>query len=561
MAYNPGMTYGTRLVQRTKRWASRFSYGGLALGTLFYCFSLMPSLLPRPWLFQGIVSGISLAIGYGIGTGLSSLIRWLFQRELPASVKESAWRALAIIAPAFALLYLWLGFGWQNEVRALVSEPPYPNRHLLLTLVTSLLVAVLLLYVGRGLRRFGRFTQRQFDKLLPRRVSYALAGVLMVAFVLWVISGVFANFFFTTTDKIFVRKNDTTPPGVSQPTSPERSGSPESYAKWDTLGYQGRNFVARGPTVQQMTALSGQPAKQSVRVYSGLQSAPDTESRAQLVVKELQRTGAFNRKVLLVANTTGTGWLEPQSIDTLEYMYNGDTAIAAQQYSYLPSWISFLVDKDKATDNGRELFDAVYGAWVKLPADQRPKLYTYGLSLGSFGGQAAFSGVNGMRNMVDGALFVGTPNDTDLWRKVTEHRDPGSPEWQPIYKGGTAVRFAATDSDIHADPGKWQNPRILYVQHGSDPIVWFNFANLFHEPDWLREPRAPDVSPNMHWYPIVTFWQITIDQMFGVNVPAGHGHNYGNTAAASWAAVTQPEGWTNEKSQQLQKIIDSYPLE
>ena len=555
------MKYGQGLAQRTKRWANRFSYGGLALGTLFYCFSFMPSLLPRPWFFQGILSGISLAIGYGIGTGFSSLARWLLQTELPVSVKQSAWRGLAIIAPAFALLYLWLGHGWQNEVRKLVDEPPYPSRHFILTLITSLLIALLLLYVGRGLRRLGRFTQRQIDKLLPRRVSYTLAGVLMVAFVFWIISGVFANFFFSTTDKIFSQKNNTTEAGIEQPKNPDRSGSPESYAKWDTLGYQGRTFVGRGPNVQQMSEFSGKPAKETIRVYAGLESAEDPEARAQLIVKELQRTHAFDRKVLLIANTTGTGWLEPQSIDTLEYMYNGDTAIAAMQYSYLPSWISFLVDKDKATENGRNLFDAVYGAWVKLPADKRPKLYTYGLSLGSFGGQAAFSGVNGMRNTVDGALFVGTPNDTDLWRGVTAHRDPGSPEWQPVYKGGVGVRFAATNQDITANPDKWQQSRILYVQHGSDPIVWFNFANAFHEPDWLREPRAPDVSPNMNWYPVVTFWQITIDQMFGVNVPAGHGHNYGNTAAASWAAVTQPEDWTDADSQKLQKIIDSYAIE
>ncbi len=555
------MKYGARLVRRTKRWAQRFSYGGLALGTLFYCFSLMPSLLPRPWFFQGILSGISLAIGYGLGTGFSSLVRWLFQRELPASVKESAWRGLAIIAPAFALLYLWLGYGWQNQVRELVGEPPYPSRHFILTLITSLLIGLLLLYAGRGLRRLGRFTQRQIDKLLPRRVSYTLAGVLMVAFVIWVVSGVFGNFFFTVTDKMFAQKNNTTAAGINQPKSPDRSGSPESYAKWDTLGYQGRTFVARGPNVKQLSEFSGQPAKETIRVYAGLESADDSEARAQLVVKELERTHAFDRKVLLIANTTGTGWLEPQSIDTLEYMYNGDTAIAAMQYSYLPSWISFLVDKDKATENGRNLFDAVYGAWAKLPADHRPKLYTYGLSLGSFGGQAAFSGVNGMRNTVDGALLVGTPNDTELWRNVTTHRDPGSPEWQPVYQGGVGVRFAATNQDINASQEKWQQPRILYVQHGSDPIVWFNFANMFHEPDWLREPRAPDVSPNVTWYPFVTFWQITIDQIFGVQVPAGHGHNYGNTAAASWAAVTQPEGWTDEKSQKLQKIIDSYAIE
>ena len=34
---------------------------------MFFCLSLTPSLLPRDWLFQGLIGGINAAIGYGIG--------------------------------------------------------------------------------------------------------------------------------------------------------------------------------------------------------------------------------------------------------------------------------------------------------------------------------------------------------------------------------------------------------------------------------------------------------------------------------------------------------------
>ena len=44
-----------------------FSTGGLLLGTLFFAASLTPSLLPRTFLTQGVLSGCSLAGGYGIG--------------------------------------------------------------------------------------------------------------------------------------------------------------------------------------------------------------------------------------------------------------------------------------------------------------------------------------------------------------------------------------------------------------------------------------------------------------------------------------------------------------
>ena len=45
-----------------------------------------------------------------------------------------------------------------------------------------------------------------------------------------------------------------------------------------------------------------------------LGSGNEVEARAALAVKELERTGAFSRKVLAVMGATGTGWIEPQSL-------------------------------------------------------------------------------------------------------------------------------------------------------------------------------------------------------------------------------------------------------
>ena len=39
---------------------------------VFLCASLTPSLLPRGWVLQGVVSGVTAIIGYGIGSLLSS---------------------------------------------------------------------------------------------------------------------------------------------------------------------------------------------------------------------------------------------------------------------------------------------------------------------------------------------------------------------------------------------------------------------------------------------------------------------------------------------------------
>ena len=44
-----------------------------------------------------------------------------------------------------------------------------------------------------------------------------------------------------------------------------------------------------------------------------------------------------------------------------------NTAMAAMQYSYLPSTVAFLADRDTPTTAGRVLFDTVHAAWAKLP--------------------------------------------------------------------------------------------------------------------------------------------------------------------------------------------------
>ncbi len=278
-----------------------------------------------------------------------------------------------------------------------------------------------------------------------------------------------------------------------------------------------------------------------IRVYAGTKSAPGLRAQAELVLSELKRTGAFSRSVLAVATTTGRGWVDPGQVDPLEYIYGGDTAIAAMQYSYLPSWISFLTDRPRAQLAGRELFNTVYGYWATLPAGHRPRLAVFGESLGAYGGGAAFSGPADLNLRTDGALFAGPPNSTRLWREMTDSRDRGSPERLPRFGDGRDYRFAAAAGDL----GGAQGAALVYLQHPSDPIVWWSPTLLFSEPDWLHEKRGADVLPQVHWYPVVTFWQISCDLVFALDPPAGHGHHYGPEVPAAWIAMLHPPDWTD----------------
>lgn len=539
----------------------RLNYCGAVAALLFLWISLLPSLLPRPWLYQGIISGISMAAGYGFGILISKLVRWMLDKEFPATYKPLAWKILTYLSPIVIIVLLWLGSTWQNEVHALVGQPPLASRSIIQTALLAFVMFALIVLIARGIRNINHIIITFMDRFLPRNVAKVIAYGFLFLFFYWIISGVLLEAFVNTSNNIYRKKNLTTPADITQPISPYRSGSTASLVPWETLGYQGKAFVARGPSQAQIATYTGQSPVEQIRAYVGLDSAKNATDRANLAVKELERTDAFSRKVLILATVTGTGWLEPQSVDSIEYMYGGNSAIVAQQYSYLPSWISFLVDQQNATDAGQALYNAVYAKWINLPKETRPKLIAYGLSLGSFGGQSAYTSADDLALSVDGALFMGTPSDTRLWRSITDNRDKGSPEWQPVYQAGKTVRFAATNENILADQTKWQFPRILYMQHASDPVVWFDFSLIAQEPDWLKETRGPDVSPKTHWYPFVTFLQVTVDQFFGVNVPNGHGHNYPNTIVNAWGSVVPPVDWNTEKANSLQKIINTYSNE
>ena len=528
----------------------QWSFSGLVGAVLGFALALTPSLLPRPGAFLGVVAGVGTAVGYGLGLLVGRLLRALRVPRAGEAAMRRWRRGLAIVGPLVVLVALVVGGLWQLQVQKLSGEEP-SQVGLLVALVVAPLVALLLLQLGRGLRWLARRLARLLGRWVPRRVAQGIAVVAVAAFAWWVISGVIVDSLMAMFDTIYADANAGTDPGVVQPEAPQRSGSPASLLPWSTLGSQGRNFVAGGPTPASLQAFSGRPAREPIRVYVGLDSAGTAQQRAPLAVQELNRTGAFDRPVLVVAGATGTGWLEPETMSALEYEWNGDSAIVTIQYSYLPSWISFLTDQARAQEAGRALYQAVHTAWRARPAGSRPELVSYGLSLGSFTAQSAFPSIDGVVSGTDAAFYVGTPGFSQPWLDVTAARDPGSPQWLPVYQGGKVVRFSA-GAQLTAAGGR---PHVLYLQHGNDPVVWWDWNLLWARPDWLSGEHAPGVSPHMRWLPVVTFLQVTIDQFFGTAVPLGQGHNYANSSVAAWALVVPPDGWTAADSARLQKIV------
>jgi uncharacterized membrane protein len=245
-----------------------------------------------------------------------------------------------------------------------------------------------------------------------------------------------------------------------------------------------------------------------------------------------------------VVTTTGNGWVDHHTPEALELMYGGNVATVATQYSFLPSWIAFLADRDRAVEEGRAVIGAVSERLSRPPKDHRPKLLIYGESLGATGSEGAFDGLGDIRNTADAVLWVGPPDSNQIWSGLVARRDPGSPEVAPVYDDGLVVRFGSRPQDWDFPDQQWLQPRVAYLMHPTDPVVWWSPKLLFARPKWLVEPRGDGVSPAMSWYPVVTFWQMTADLANALYVPDGYGHNYSHEMLDAWARVAPPPGWT-----------------
>jgi uncharacterized membrane protein len=550
-----GHRVATRPAAPTDGFWRRLTVPGLWGALVFTSMSLTPSLLPRTAITQGVLTGISAATGYGLGVLVAVIGRAFADRE-PRRPTPRSWQVLGAVAAVTLLPMLVLARIWQNEVRDLMGVGHPPLWRLVLVPLVAALVFMALVGLGRLLLGAARWTGGWLARWMGVRAARALGAIVVATLVVLVVSGLLVDGFIAVADRVFATRDTGTHDDATQPTSELRSGGPGSLIAWDSLGRQGRGFTGRGPSAEDIAAFQGATAETPIRTYAGLATSADTEERARLAVDDLERAGGFDRAHLLVTTTTGTGWLDPGSMAAFEYVAGGDSAIVGLQYSFLPSWISYLVDQPRAREAGRALFDAVYERWSELPPAGRPRLYVTGESLGSFGMEAAFSGEADLRIRTDGALFTGPPRFNPLFREFTEGRDAGSPEVEPVYRDGRTVRFVSRfDRGVEPTDRPWDDTRVLYVQHPSDPIVWWGADLLLSRPDWLREPRGHDVSDAMRWYPLVTFWQVTIDMPFAVGVPDGHGHRYTTGSVDAWVTLLGPEGWTEADAERLRQLV------
>lgn len=534
------------------------SIPGIVLAAAAFCASLTPSLIPRGPVEQGLLSGLVTLVAYEIGNVLFLLWRFMQLPVLPRRIRGMVRLVIGAILVVIMGYCMYYASDWQNAAREVAGAPPVDTLHPLRVIWVALAVLMPLYLIARGMGVIFERIETELARLLPPRVSVLLA-VLATAWLVWAVTdGVVLQRAFEAADDTFEAADLLVEPDTPRPADPLLSGSDASLIRWEEMGRWGRAFVTTRPEAAEIATFR-QPAMDPIRVYVGRSSAETAEERAQLALDEMIRVGAFERQAILIATPVGTGFMDPDAHDSLEFVLGGDVATVGVQYSYLTSALALLVHPEYGIDQSRALFDTIYSFWLDLPERTRPDLYVFGLSQGAFNSQSTLPVLDMLADPIAGGVWAGSPFLSPLWQQVRDDREPGSPAWRPVFGNSSLVRVMNQQGGGHLDGVPWGPIRLVLIQYGSDPIGAFSFPSAFRRPDWLSGERAPDVAPQFRWFPVVTTLQLALDMAISQKID-GFGHEYvAEDYIEAWVEVLAPEDWSRERTDALQRIFAKRP--
>jgi uncharacterized membrane protein len=307
------------------------------------------------------------------------------------------------------------------------------------------------------------------------------------------------------------------------------SGSTESLVAWSTMGREGRRHVVAAVRSRELAgrpegmpdlsipAVMGRPAvADPVQVYVGLDSAPTIRDRVALALAELDRTGAWERSLIMLCSPTGTGYVNYCAVAAAQYLTLGDVATVTMQYAKRPSPIALGKISD-AREQNRLLWLEIADRVRNLAPERRPRIVLFGESLGAHTSQDVFMhwGTLGLQALgIDRALWVGTPYTSRWMRQVTLGSRPDTDPAAVAVVNDFGQILAMTPEDrVHL--------RYVLLSHDNDGVTKFGGELLMRPPRWLRDARPPvesvppyserGIPAGMRWRPVTTFFQLLVD--------------------------------------------------
>ena len=517
-----GRTDPARVDRRTWRRASVV----LDLAAIGAGLAVQSALRPRPdeRLPRG---GARTAAWWLSATGLSGAVVGVVQ-ELTArrsDTQDHSFPAATFAGVAMAAINDYRRRRWERQFPGVGSDEDAPVSAVK-AMAMSLGVTAALTGLAAGERQFAIAVGRAAERVLPgyERIYRPLGHLAALSAMGWGLYGMLRRI-----DRRIERGAEEIEAAYPiPPTSPLVSGGPGSGVAWDTLSRQGRRNVATAVTPDEIERVMGEPAlAEPIRVYVGLESAPTEAERVALAIAELERTGAFDRSLLMVISPTGTGYVNYVAVESAAYLSRGDIASVTMQYSLRPSPLS-LDRVAEGRHHYRMLIDAIHNALAERPPEKRPRVVLFGESLGAWTSQDAFAhrGTQGLLNAgVDRALWIGTPY-MSKWKQEVLNDD------RPDVDRSLVGRFNDFGEVEALDPEAREKLRYVMITHDNDAVGHFGLDLLVRAPDWLgpAATRAATVPGAEQWRSPTTFVQTLVDMKNAANVIPGEfeakGHDY-----------------------------------
>ncbi len=269
-----------------------------------------------------------------------------------------------------------------------------------------------------------------------------------------------------------------------------------------------------------------------IRAYASLKAADSVEERVDLVMRELERQGAFRRKYLFLGAPTGGGHVNPIAMELVERMAKGDVASVGIQYGTLPSVLS-IGKVDDARDMLRLLMTRIRDRIrAKHPGGGGPKVLLYGESLGGWASQgvldtAAEAAERRTGRAADPLREMGI--DTAVWIGI-----PGFSRFRSDRLGAGGMQAMSSVAELdRIDPAARARARAWELSHFDDPVHRADLATIWRRPKWLpadgRNPKG--VGAEERWRPVLTFFDTIYRTLASANKEVigqftDHGHDY-----------------------------------
>lgn len=292
------------------------------------------------------------------------------------------------------------------------------------------------------------------------------------------------------------------------PTNDYVSGGKGSNVDWGTLSIQGRRHIGTRLTATKIKSVIKKPSEEPIRIYIGLDSADTEEARVDLALSELERTGAYKKKNIIVTSPTGTGYVNYVMSDAVEYLSKGSVASVTIQYSKRPSPMS-LDRVGEGHKQYRMLLNGINKKINTLPKTKQPKVMLFGESLGAWTSQDAlmYGGTDTLKALnIHRALWIGTPKGSKWKEQVS------SKKWLNI-DSELVDTFDNYQEYMDLSQSAKNKLRYVMVTHHNDPIAQFGAETLIKQPEWVDEPdkRPKSLSPSVKYRTPTLFVQTLID--------------------------------------------------